>query len=89
MDLNREFFTEIVTEIRTYCSRIDSIAEALGCGNCDSMYALPGLILDYFEWQSKKQWTDEIFDLIYNDQCTSPEVIWEKIQRLEENKNVE
>ena len=85
--LSKEFFIEVVTEIRKHCARLDAIAEALGCGVCEYMYELPGLVVDYLEEQSGKEWPDEVFNDLYNNVHVSPEDLWDRIQALEEKKD--
>lgn len=85
--LSKEFFVKAVTEVRKYHARLDAVAEALGCGSCDCMYELPGLIMDYLEEQSGKEWPDRIFDDLYNNIHLSPEDIWDRIQALEVKKD--
>lgn len=85
--MNKEWFCRVVKEIREYLARIDKLEEALGCGACEDMYELPGVITDYLEEQSGKAWPDNIYEDIYNIFTLSPEDIWDKIEKLEVKNN--
>ena len=85
--MNKKWFCLIIKEIRDYLSRIDKIEEALGCGACEDMYKLQGVIIDYLEEQSGKEWPDNIYENIYNTYTLSPEDIWDKIEKLEVKNN--
>lgn len=87
--MTKEWFCKIIKEVRNYYNRIDKICDALGCGECQNMYeyGLPGIIMDYIENQSGKEWPDYIYDDIYNHFNISPEIIWEKIEKLEVKNN--
>ena len=80
--MNKEWFCKIVEEVRNYYNSIDKICDALGCGECQNMYELPGIIMDYVEEQSGKEWPDYIYDDIYNHPNVSSETIWDKIENL-------
>lgn len=84
--MSKEWFCLIIKEVREYLARIDKIEEALGCGACEDMYELPGVIMDYLEEQSGKEWPDNIYKDIYNVFTLSPKDIWNKIEKLEVKK---
>ena len=84
--MNKKWFCLIIKEIRDYLARIDKLEEALGCA-CEDMYKLQGVIIDYLEEQSGKEWPDNIYENIYNTYTLSPEDIWDRIEKLEVKDN--
>lgn len=80
-------FEKIVKQVREYYKRLDKVENALGSICLENFYDLPNSIINEIEEATGVEWTDDIFEAIWDPKANCPiKDIWDKIQQLKENK---
>lgn len=77
-------FSTIVQESRAYLQIVSKLEDAFDGLLLDNMYVYPQHILNLLEEESQVNWSDEIWESIYNDTPCSE--ILEMIKQLKEIK---
>lgn len=62
----KEKFYKIVTEAREYYKMVNKIEDALGGIIIDALQDFPNTILTILEKESNREWTDNIWEQLYN-----------------------
>lgn len=82
----KERFVTIINKVRDYYVNIVDKLEEILETDLEVLCDLPQTLLDMLEYESGRQWTDKIYQIIYDETIENfdAELLYEEIMKLEE-----